>query len=46
MGTTGLIMFAIAVITMNLPRIIWAVRCPANSPNYKCPTAIPFRWWR
>ena len=28
---------AIAQIARALPRIIWAIRCPANSRRYTCP---------
>jgi hypothetical protein len=42
MVTIGLIWLGFA-IAANLPRIIWAFRCPADSPNYKCPSVLPLR---
>jgi hypothetical protein len=38
----GLLAFVtVAVVTgiRELPRIIWAIRCPADSEHYSCPRA-------
>ena len=44
---TALTTFGVAIV-LTLPRIIWAVRCGADSPNYKCPSQTRFRppWTR
>ncbi|MGQ0661482.1 hypothetical protein [Sphingosinicella sp.] len=34
-GTMMLICFA--MVARELPAIIWSIRCPADSPNYKLP---------
>jgi hypothetical protein len=34
---TILILFVIAEVARSLPRIIWSLRCPADSPNYVVP---------
>jgi len=36
---TILILFAVAEAFRSLPGIIWAIRCPADSPNYVLPPA-------
>lgn len=45
MDGTALIIAALGVPLATLPAIIWAVRCPRDSPNYKRPT-IHLSWWR
>ena len=32
-----LICFAVREVVRSLPGIIWSIRCPADSPNYKLP---------
>jgi len=39
------IIIAVAILMLSLKGIIWALRCPKDSPNYKLP---PLRliWWK
>lgn len=32
--------FAVAEVSRSLPGIIWAIRCPPDSPNYKLPPIV------
>ena len=32
-------LWVIGQVARALPRIIWAIRCPSNSPHFVCPPA-------
>jgi hypothetical protein len=45
MAEPAQIIMAIAILLASLKGIIWALRCPKDSPNYKLPT-LNLSFWR
>lgn len=45
MSEAAQIILALACLMASLKGIIWAFRCPADSPNYRLPP-LRLLWWR